>query len=125
MIVVTPRSPAQLEADDIYVEPIVKLETGKLGHLTTGEEEEVAKFVYRAKLYRFDKNLSQWKERGIGDVKLLFNERARKARYSVTFVISSVVFYTLARLASRAIHCMYKTNAFVLLQSCILWLFVS
>ena len=82
VIVLTPKSPAALEPDDIYVEPIVKLEAGKL-ELSTGEEEEQPKFVHRAKLYRFDKELSQWKERGVGDVKLLFNERTRKARITM------------------------------------------
>ena len=79
----TPKSPAALEPDDIYVEPIIKLEAGKLEDLTTGEEEEQPRFVHRAKLYRFDKELSQWKERGVGDVKLLFNERTRKARITM------------------------------------------
>ena len=35
----------------------------------TGEEEEEAVFCHRAKLYRFDNN--QWKERGLGEMKLL------------------------------------------------------
>ena len=83
VIVLTPKSPAALEPDDIYVEPIIKLEAGKLEDLTTGEEEEQPRFVHRAKLYRFDKELSQWKERGVGDVKLLFNERTRKARITM------------------------------------------
>ena len=50
------------EEDGIYVEPIVSLEWK--GPCKTGEEDEVVKFRHRAKLYRFDKNVNQWKERG-------------------------------------------------------------
>ena len=49
--------------DDIYVEPIVNLEWK--GPCKTGEEDELVKFRHRAKLYRFDKDVNQWKERGI------------------------------------------------------------
>ena len=51
------------DGDDIYVEPIVNLESK--GPCKTGEEDEVVKFAHRAKLYRFDKDVNQWKERGI------------------------------------------------------------
>ena len=37
----------------------------------TGEENEETMFCSRAKLYRFDKGTSQWKERGIGEIKIL------------------------------------------------------
>merc|ERR1739838_30581 len=39
----------------------------------TGEEEDEVVFKERAKLFRFDQQTSQWKERGIGDFKILFN----------------------------------------------------
>ena len=51
------------DGDDIYVEPIVNLESK--GPCKTGEEDEVVKFAHRAKLYRFDKQVNQWKERGM------------------------------------------------------------
>ena len=51
------------DGDDIYVEPIVNLEWK--GPCKTGEEDELVKFRHRAKLYRFDKDANQWKERGI------------------------------------------------------------
>ena len=76
----TPSSPVY-ETDDIYVEPIVKLSSRN--DLVTGEEDEVLKFIHRAKLYRFDKDASQWKERGIGDVKILYNEISKKARITM------------------------------------------
>ena len=70
----TPASPGY---DDIHFEPIVQVTAATL---STGEEEEVCKFSHRAKLYRFDEESKQWKERGLGDVKLLFHPVKCKAR---------------------------------------------
>ena len=38
---------------------------------TIGEEEEKAVFAYRAKLFRFDSDANQWKEKGLGEMKIL------------------------------------------------------
>ena len=46
----------------------------------TGEESEEVLFTNRAKLFRFDATVSQWKERGIGDIKLLRNVHTNKVR---------------------------------------------
>ena len=46
----------------------------------TGEENEEVLFTHRAKLFRFDANASQWKERGIGDIKLLRSVNTNKTR---------------------------------------------
>ena len=46
----------------------------------TGEEHEEVLFTHRAKLFRFDENTNQWKERGIGDIKLLKNVQTNKTR---------------------------------------------
>lgn len=46
----------------------------------TGEEDEEVLFKIRAKLFRFDKSLSEWKERGTGDVRLLQHKESRKIR---------------------------------------------
>ena len=46
----------------------------------TGEEEEEAIFSHRAKLFRYDNKISQWKERGVGDMKLLRNKATSKTR---------------------------------------------
>ena len=54
---------SKFDGDDIYVKPIVNLEWK--GPCKTGEEDELVKFRHRAKLYRFDKDANQWKERGI------------------------------------------------------------
>lgn len=46
--------------------------------MKTGEEEEDALYSHRAKLFRFvDK---EWKERGIGDVKILKHKTNGKLR---------------------------------------------
>ena len=46
----------------------------------TGEESEEVLFTNKAKLFRFDATVSQWKERGIGDMKLLRNVHTNKVR---------------------------------------------
>ncbi|XP_063633731.1 E3 SUMO-protein ligase RanBP2-like [Cydia splendana] len=46
--------------------------------VTTGEEDETVIFSARAKLYRFIDN--QWKERGLGDIKLLKHKTTGKVR---------------------------------------------
>ncbi|KAG4077318.1 hypothetical protein HA402_009719 [Bradysia odoriphaga] len=40
----------------------------------TGEEEELVKFEHRAKLLRFVKESKEWKERGVGNMKVLVNK---------------------------------------------------
>ncbi|EDO37940.1 predicted protein, partial [Nematostella vectensis] len=48
--------------------------------VVTGEENEEALFSHRAKLYRYDKDSNQWKERGVGDIKILKNATDQKCR---------------------------------------------
>ena len=45
----------------------------------TGTEGEVCLFKQRCKLFRFRDN--QWKERGIGNAKLLRNDESKKVRF--------------------------------------------
>ncbi|XP_006649912.1 ran-binding protein 1 homolog a-like [Oryza brachyantha] len=59
------------------VAPIVKLEEVAV---TTGEEDEEVLLDLKAKLYRFDKEGNQWKERGTGTVKLLKHKETSKVR---------------------------------------------
>ncbi|KAK1283296.1 hypothetical protein QJS10_CPB21g01310 [Acorus calamus] len=59
------------------VAPIVRLEEVAV---TTGEEDEEVLYDQKAKLYRFDKDGSQWKERGAGTVKLLKHKSTGKVR---------------------------------------------
>lgn len=59
------------------IAPIVKLEEIAV---TTGEEEEDVLLDMKSKLYRFDKDGNQWKERGVGTVKLLKHKETTKVR---------------------------------------------
>lgn len=66
------------ERDGQYFEPVVPLPD--LVELSTGEENEQVVFSHRAKLYRYDKDISQWKERGVGDLKILQNFTTKRVR---------------------------------------------
>lgn len=48
--------------------------------VTTGEENETVLFCQRAKLYRYDASTKEWKERGVGSLKILFNPDTKKIR---------------------------------------------
>ncbi|XP_076811895.1 E3 SUMO-protein ligase RanBP2-like isoform X2 [Clavelina lepadiformis] len=54
------------DGDNIHVTPIVDLPQKVT--MVTGEEGETTMFSKRAKLYRYDEETSQWKERGLGDI---------------------------------------------------------
>ncbi|MCD9559546.1 Ran-binding protein 1 c [Datura stramonium] len=59
------------------VAPIVRLQEVAV---STGEENEDVLLDLKSKLYRFDKEGSQWKERGVGTVKLLKHKETGKVR---------------------------------------------
>ncbi|CAE1301352.1 RANBP2 [Acanthosepion pharaonis] len=63
---------------NVDFKPVIPLP--ELVDLKTGEEEEEKMFGDRAKLYRFDKDISQWKERGVGELKLLRNKKNNRCR---------------------------------------------
>lgn len=54
---------------DIYFKPLIPLPD--LVEVKTGEEDETPIYCQRAKLYRYDNQTKEWKERGIGDFKIL------------------------------------------------------
>ncbi|MBZ3874811.1 E3 SUMO-protein ligase RanBP2 [Sciurus carolinensis] len=66
------------ERDGQYFEPVVPLPD--LIQVSSGEENEQVVFSHRAKLYRYDKDVGQWKERGIGDIKILQNYDNKQVR---------------------------------------------
>ncbi|XP_010781780.1 E3 SUMO-protein ligase RanBP2 isoform X2 [Notothenia coriiceps] len=66
------------ERDGQYFEPVVPLPD--LVDVSTGEENEQVVFSHRAKLYRYDKTLGQWKERGIGDLRVLQSYDTKRVR---------------------------------------------
>ncbi|KAL1268738.1 hypothetical protein QQF64_034101 [Cirrhinus molitorella] len=66
------------DEDGPHFEPIVPL-PDKVD-VKTGEEEEEEMFCKRAKLFRFDSETKEWKERGIGSVKILKHKISGKVR---------------------------------------------
>ncbi|KAK2896315.1 hypothetical protein Q8A67_010803 [Cirrhinus molitorella] len=62
---------------EIDFEPIVSLPEVEV---RSGEEDEEILFKERAKLYRWDRDLNQWKERGVGDIKILFHPVKKRYR---------------------------------------------
>ena len=86
------------EERDIHFQPIVKLPDNV--DIVTGEEQEVAVFVGRGKLYRFDGGVRQWKERGVGDMKIMKEEetdvyayrRMRRDQIHKVFIAIFLIF---------------------------------
>jgi E3 SUMO-protein ligase RanBP2 len=54
---------------DPHFEPIVELPDAI--EVRTGEEDEIKVFCHRAKLYRYESATKEWKERGVGEMKIL------------------------------------------------------
>ncbi|PNY28171.1 Ran-specific GTPase-activating protein 1 [Tolypocladium capitatum] len=66
------------ESEDVHFEPVIRL-TEKV-ETKTNEESEEQQFKMRAKLFKFVKESSEWKERGTGDVRLLKHKDNGKTR---------------------------------------------
>ena len=73
-----------VQSDDIHFEPVVQLEEVEV---KTGEEDETCVYSQRSKLYRYTDN--QWKERGVGEMKILKHNKTG----SVTEGIVGVSFF--------------------------------
>jgi len=73
----TGSKPVEEEAD-VQFEPVHKL-TEEVATKTHEEDEDVV-FKMRAKLFRFEAQESEWKERGTGDVRLLAHKETKKIR---------------------------------------------
>ncbi|KAG6423401.1 hypothetical protein SASPL_113796 [Salvia splendens] len=71
------RPAADDEDTGAQIAPIVQLQEVAV---TTGEENEDVLLELKSKLYRFDKDGNQWKERGVGIVKLLKHKETGKVR---------------------------------------------
>jgi len=69
--------PVAEEESKVDFKPLVQL---KEVEVVTHEEDEDVLFKMRAKLFRFDKDSKQWKERGTGDVKFLQHKATKKVR---------------------------------------------
>lgn len=57
--------------------PVVQLQEVET---STGEETETALFDVKCKLYRFDNEAGEWKERGTGKIKLLEDKETQRVR---------------------------------------------
>ncbi|KAK1751878.1 spi1-GTP-binding protein [Echria macrotheca] len=66
------------ESEDVHFEPVIHL-TEKV-ETKTNEESEEQLFKMRAKLFKFVRESSEWKERGTGDVRLLKHLENGKTR---------------------------------------------
>ncbi|KAK1827948.1 RanBP1 domain-containing protein [Podospora conica] len=66
------------ESEDVHFEPVIHL-TEKVD-VKTNEESEEQLFKMRAKLFKFVRESSEWKERGTGDVRLLKHVENGKTR---------------------------------------------
>ncbi|KAL3472969.1 RanBP1 domain-containing protein [Aspergillus californicus] len=66
------------ESPEVFFEPVIRL-TEKV-ETKTNEELEEQTFKMRAKLFRFDRDSKEWKERGTGDVRLLKHKENGKTR---------------------------------------------
>ena len=64
------------EQDNLYFEPVIPL-PDKVD-VVTGEEDETVLYSHRAKLFRLVDG--EWKERGVGDVKILKHEASNRVR---------------------------------------------
>lgn len=69
---------AEEEEADVHFEPVVHL-TQQV-ETKTHEEAEEQTFKMRAKLFKFDRDSREWKERGTGDVRLLKHKENGKTR---------------------------------------------
>lgn len=65
------------ESPEVHFEPVVTLEKVEV---KTNEENEEVLYKVRAKLFRFDGDAKEWKERGTGDVKFLKHKDTKKVR---------------------------------------------
>ncbi|CAO1613016.1 unnamed protein product [Sympodiomycopsis kandeliae] len=68
------------EQSTAQFEPVVQLSEADKVATKTHEEDEEVTFKMRAKLFRFESESSEWKERGTGDVRLLKHKESSKTR---------------------------------------------
>lgn len=68
----------EVDSPDVHFEPVAQL--GEKIDTKTNEELEEVTFKMRAKLFKFDRDSREWKERGTGDVRLLKHKENHKTR---------------------------------------------
>ena len=60
-------------------------------YIFSGEEDEIREFSYRAKLFRFDKDANQWKEKGLGEMKILRHKETGQLRNRGSYMCAHVL----------------------------------
>ncbi|KAF8270989.1 RanBP1 domain-containing protein [Lactarius quietus] len=73
-----PLAPKTDEEHDPHFEPVIRL-TEEVT-TKTNEEDELVIFKMRAKVFRFETQSNEWKERGTGDARLLQHKDTQKIR---------------------------------------------
>jgi len=73
-----PLAPKTDEEHDPHFEPVIKLTEEVV--TKTNEEDEAVIFKLRAKIFRFESETAEWKERGTGDARLLQHKDTQKIR---------------------------------------------
>jgi hypothetical protein len=66
------------EVERTDFKPIVSLPD--IAEQKTGEEDETVVYTHRAKLFRYNLDTKQWKERGVGDIKILLHNETKRCR---------------------------------------------
>lgn len=84
------------EYDPQYA-PIIELPN--LVEVTTGEEDEEVVYSQRAKLFRYDKATKSWKERGLGDLKIL--KHRSKREYILLKIMQSLIHPPIIMITAR------------------------
>jgi Ran-binding protein 1 len=67
--------------ENVVADERFKLVNLKEVEVDSGETEEECVYKHRAKLYRFCKDMNEWKERGLGDAKLLQHKQTKIVRF--------------------------------------------
>ena len=83
--------------------------------MKTNEELEEQVFKMRAKLFRFDREAKEWKERGTGDVRLLKHKENGKTRLVMrrdkTLKVCANHYSKFADLQSSLCSCLFLPGA--------------
>jgi Ran-binding protein 1 len=69
------------QEENVVADERFKLVNLKEVEVDSGEADEECVYKHRAKLYRFCKDMNEWKERGLGDAKLLQHKQTKIVRF--------------------------------------------
>lgn len=95
-----------------------------LVEVKSGEEDEEVLFCQRAKLFRFDADTKQWKERGIGEMKILKHRTQNRSRIMMRRdqVLKLCANHQIDQVGSHYVavcrNAAYVTDSLCIVQSC-------